>query len=75
MLRVKGIMNIDGKPVVIQGVQHIFHPPVTLDAWPTDDHETRMVFITKNIEATLIKSLFNAVGAITQIPKSSNLSA
>ncbi len=66
MLRVKGIMNIDGKPVVIQGVQHIFHPPVTLDAWPTDDHDTRMVFITKNIEADLIKSLFNAVGAITQ---------
>jgi len=66
MLRVKGIMNIDGKPVVIQGVQHIFHPPVTLDAWPSDDHDTRMVFITKNMEAELIKSLFNAVGAITQ---------
>jgi G3E family GTPase len=66
MLRVKGIMNIDGKPVVIQGVQHIFHPPVTLDEWPTDDHDTRIVFITKNIEAELIKSLFNAVGAITQ---------
>jgi G3E family GTPase len=66
MLRVKGIMNIDGKPVVIQGVQHIFHPPVTLDEWPSDDHDTRMVFITKNIEAELIKSLFNAVGAITQ---------
>jgi len=75
MLRVKGIMNIDGKPVVIQGVQHIFHPPVTLDNWPTEDHDTRMVFITKNIEAALIKSLFNAVGAITQTPKSSNLSS
>ena len=66
MLRVKGIMNIDGKPVVIQGVQHIFHPPVTLEVWPSEDHDTRMVFITKNMEAELIKSLFNAVGAITQ---------
>jgi G3E family GTPase len=75
MLRVKGIMNIDGKPVVIQGVQHIFHPPVSLDAWPTEDHDTRMVFITKNMEAALIKSLFNAVGAITQAPKSINLSS
>jgi G3E family GTPase len=65
MLRVKGLMNIDGKPVVIQGVQHIFHPPVTLDQWPSADHDTRMVFITKNIEAKLIESLFNAVGAIT----------
>lgn len=69
MLRVKGIMNIDGKPVVIQGVQHIFHPPVTLDNWPSEDHDTRMIFITKNIEAELIKSLFNAVGAITQNSK------
>ena len=66
MLRVKGIMNIDGKPVVIQGVQHIFHPPVTLDEWPSDDHDTRIVFITKNIEAELIKSLFNPVGAVKQ---------
>jgi G3E family GTPase len=65
MLRVKGLMNIAGKPVVIQGVQHIFHPPVTLDQWPSADHDSRMVFITKNIEAKLIESLFNAVGAIT----------
>lgn len=69
MLRVKGIMNIDGKPVVIQGVQHIFHPPVTLDRWPSAEQDTRMVFITKNIEAALIESLFKAVGAITQTQK------
>ena len=66
MLGFKCIMNTDGKPVVIQGVQHIFHPPVILDEWPSDDHDTRIVFITKNIEAELIKSLFNPVGAVKQ---------
>lgn len=67
LLRVKGILNIGGRPVVIQGVQHIFHPPVTLDAWPSDDHASRVVFITTNISAETIESLFKAVGAITKV--------
>lgn len=67
LLRVKGILNIEGKPVVIQGVQHIFHPPVSLDVWPSDDHSSRVVFITTNISAETIESLFKAVGAITKI--------
>jgi G3E family GTPase len=65
MLRVKGIVNVEGKPVVVQGVQHIFHPPVTLDRWPSDDHGTRLVFITRGISAESIRGLFQAVGAIT----------
>ena len=64
MLRVKGIVNVEGKPVVVQGVQHIFHPPVTLDRWPTDDVGTRLVFITRGISAAAIKGLFQAVGAV-----------
>ena len=32
ILRVKGILNVEGnaRPVAVHGVQHIFHPPVTL---------------------------------------------
>jgi G3E family GTPase len=67
LLRVKGILNIDGQPVVIQGVQHIFHPPVKLDAWPSEDQDSRIVFITTNISAETIESLFKAVGSITKI--------
>jgi G3E family GTPase len=53
ILRVKGILNLEGEtqPVVIHGVQHIFHPPVRLDEWPSEDRRTRMVFITRNISA------------------------
>ncbi|MBL8385276.1 MAG: GTP-binding protein [Burkholderiales bacterium] len=64
MLRVKGIVNVDGRPVVVQGVQHIFHPPVTLDRWPSDDRATRLVFITRGIPAQAIRALFEAVGAV-----------
>jgi G3E family GTPase len=53
LLRVKGIVNVadhPDKPVVIHGVQHIFHPPRILDNWPGEDKRTRLVFITRNIE-------------------------
>ncbi|MDB3953170.1 GTP-binding protein [Alphaproteobacteria bacterium] len=60
LLRVKGILNVAEfeTPVIIHGVQHVFHPPIRLDVWPDDDHTTRIVFITKNIpKAGLEKSL------------------
>ena len=52
LLRVKGIVNVldhPERPVVIHGVQHIFHPPRILDRWPGTDRRTRLVFITRNI--------------------------
>jgi G3E family GTPase len=61
LLRLKAIVavneNPDG-PVVLHGVQHLFHPPVLLPQWPSEDRRTRMVFITRDlpreaIEATL----------------------
>ena len=67
MLRIKGIVNVAGKPVVVQGVQHIFHPPVELDRWPSADTGTRLVFITRNITAEAIRGLFAAVGAVAGV--------
>ncbi|MDB5955872.1 GTP-binding protein [Ramlibacter sp.] len=61
LLRAKGIVNVDGQPVVVQCVQHIFHPAVPLDRWPSDDHATRLVFITRRLEERVIRSLFGAV--------------
>jgi G3E family GTPase len=67
MLRVKGLVNVaDHKgPMVIQGVQHLFHPPVELNEWPSSDHSTRIVFITRNIPRETIANLFAAIGAVT----------
>jgi G3E family GTPase len=61
LLRVKGIVNVEGKPVVVQGVQHVFHDPVALDRWPSADLDTRLVFITRRIEAQTIRNLLQAV--------------
>jgi G3E family GTPase len=64
MLRVKGIVNVEGSPVVVQGVGHVFHPPVALDRWPSDDQGSRIVFITRNMDVEKIRTLFEAVGGI-----------
>ena len=56
-LRTKGIINVvehDG-PVVIHGVQHIFHPAVTLKEWPTKDRRSRIVFITRDVDESVIR--------------------
>jgi G3E family GTPase len=65
LLRVKGLVDIAGErgPVVVQGVQHLFHPPVTLEAWPSEDHRTRLVFITRNIPRAMIENLLGAIFA------------
>lgn len=63
LLRVKGIINIAGEdaPVVIHGVQHLFHPMRWLDAWPDDDHRTRLVFITRDIPKEAIQKIFDSL--------------
>lgn len=62
ILRVKGILNIEGQdaPLVIHGVQHIFHPPVPLPAWPSEDRRSRLVFITRDVGRELIEATFRA---------------
>jgi len=62
ILRIKGILNLQGEPLptVIHGVQHIFHPTVTLPAWPSQDRRSRIVFITRDIERATIARSFDA---------------
>jgi G3E family GTPase len=63
LLRVKGIVKIADapeRPVVIHGVQHVFHPPATLPAWPDEDRRTRLVFITRDIDEKAVRALFDA---------------
>jgi len=66
LLRVKGLVNVEGErgPVVVQGAQHVFHPPVTLEAWPSDDRRSRIVFIGRNLSRESVESLFAAVGTL-----------
>lgn len=57
LLRMKGIVNVEGVPgpVVIHGVQHVFHPSVELKVWPSEDRRTRIVFITRDIDEQTLR--------------------
>lgn len=69
LLRVKGIVALSddpSRPLVIHGVQHVFHPPVRLQAWPDADHSTRIVFILKDLTADFIEKLWAAFANITR---------
>lgn len=63
ILRVKGILNMKNHaaPWVIHGVQHIFHPPVELSEWPSEDRRTRIVFITRDVPYSVIEDTFKAL--------------
>ena len=43
LLRVKGIVNVEGKPYAVQAVQTIVDEPVPLAAWPDDGRRSRLV--------------------------------
>ena len=66
LLRVKGLVNVESHagPLVVQGVQHLFHPPVELESWPSADRQSRLVFITRGIPRKTIADLFSAIGAV-----------
>ncbi len=67
LLRVKGIAALaddPSRPVVIHGVQHVFHPPARLAAWPDDDHGSRIVFILRDLEPAFVEGLWNAFAGL-----------
>ena len=64
LLRMKAIVALTDrpdKPLVLHGVQSIFHPPVRLPAWPDgSDRKTRLVLITKDLSESYVRDLFDA---------------
>jgi len=56
VLRVKGLLNVGGAgPLLLNGVQHVVHPPEHLDAWPDDDRRSRIVFIGRGIDPAVMR--------------------
>ena len=63
LLRIKGVLNLQGqdRPVAIHGVQHVFHAPVLLHAWPAGDPRTsRLVLIVRDIDPASLETSLRA---------------
>ena len=57
VLRLKGLLNVAGvpTPVLINGVQHIVHPPSHLEEWPDADRRSRLIFIVRGVQRARIE--------------------
>ena len=64
LLRVKGLINIIGmdRPMVVHGVQHVFHPPEVLERWPSEDRRTKLVVIARDLDHEELQASFSALG-------------
>lgn len=63
LLRIKGILNIAGRdrPIAVHGVQHMFHDPAELAEWPDDDRRSRIVFITHDLDRSVIEDKLDSL--------------
>ena len=46
ILRLKAILNVEGKPIALHGTHTIIHEPIEITKWPSSDHASRFVVIT-----------------------------
>jgi G3E family GTPase len=75
ILRVKGLLNVGGDgPVLVNGVQHVVHPPEHLERWPDDDRRSRLVFIGRGIDAVGVERSLAAFNAAARPSANSQLS-
>jgi G3E family GTPase len=70
VLRLKGVLNVEGvaTPVLINGVQHIVHPPSHLDAWPDADRRSRLIFIVRGLARQRVERSLAAFNALVNTP-------
>ncbi|KAB1078535.1 CobW family GTP-binding protein [Methylobacterium soli] len=63
LLRLKGLVALKEdpeRPVVVHGVQHVMHMPVSLPAWPDEDRRSRLVLIVRDLDPAFVQSLWDA---------------
>ena len=61
LLRFKAILALadTAGPVLVQGVHHVFHPPVELAAWPDSSRRSQIVCITDNIDRQTLDAVLD----------------
>ncbi len=58
ILRMKGVLNIEGHPTAVHGVQHFLHPPEPLATWPDEERRSRVVVIAERLTETQVRRFF-----------------
>lgn len=61
LLRVKGVVNVEGRPYAIQAVQTVISEPVAMSGWPDDDRSSRLVFIVRGMDVAELRATLGAL--------------
>lgn len=61
LLRMKGLLNVAGRPVAVHAVQSLIEEPIALARWPDAERRSRLVFITRGIERAAIERTLGAL--------------
>ena len=62
LLRMKGVLNVEGEPVAVHAVQRIVHEPVFLPRWPDAERASRLVFVTRGLEREAVEATLDVLG-------------
>jgi G3E family GTPase len=65
VLRVKGLLDVgEAGPVLLNGVQHVIHPPEHLDQWSDEDRRSRIVLIARDVRSEELLASLEAFSPI-----------
>jgi G3E family GTPase len=58
LLRVKGVVHVarEDEPIAINGVHHVFHPPMRLPRAGASDRQSKIVFITRGLPREIVET-------------------
>jgi G3E family GTPase len=70
LLRAKAVVALADEPlpVVLHGVHHVFHPPVTLPRWPDAARGSKLVFIFRDAPLDEIRESFERFVVAEGVP-------
>lgn len=71
LLRMKGLLNVEGRPVTVHAVQTLIDEPVALEQWPDEERRSRLVFITRDMARADIERTLDALGFDAGSPQES----
>lgn len=69
LLRFKGLFALADRPetpVLVDGVQHVFHAPRALEGWPDSDRASRAVVVVDGVAGRDVEALW---AALTGVPR------
>jgi len=75
ILRLKGLLDIEGRPVAVHGVRRLLHPPETLAQWPDGGRGSRLVVIAEDLTDADVRACFSGLDDFAETRASSTDSA